>query len=224
MAGTTRRRFLQGSVAAGLSLAAPFSRARGANDDIRVAVVGIRGQGTNHINWFRKIPGVRVVAICDADRAFVDREEKKVKDRGEKVACYVDVRKLLDDKSIDAVITASPVDADELRTVDEAVRDGGGQSDAMTPGLERLAFEFCGRDPGRIAEAAAGGTLGIQQLVDTVCPPDFVRVTVSDDEADKAASATTTPLCEEARRALAAAKHVGGDMPVLVVVLMLIQE
>ena len=118
---------------------------------------------------------------------------------------------------IDSVITASPVVADDLRTVDEAVRDGGGQSDAMTPGLERLAFEFCGRDPGRIAEAAAGGTLGIQQLVDTVCPPDFVRVTVGDDEADKAASATTTPLCEEARRALAAAKHVGGDMPVLVV-------
>jgi len=108
MAGTTRRRFLQGSMAAGLSLAAPFSRARGANDDIRVAVVGIRNQGTNHINWFRKISGVRVVAICDADRAFVDREQKNFKDRGEKVACYADVRKLLEDKSIDAVITATP--------------------------------------------------------------------------------------------------------------------
>jgi len=108
MAKTTRRGFLQGSLAAGLSVAVPFSRARGANDDIRVAVVGIRSQGSNHINWFRKIPGVRVMAICDADRAFLDREAKKFAERQEKVATYVDYRKLLEDKSIDAVITATP--------------------------------------------------------------------------------------------------------------------
>ena len=71
-----RRDFVKGSVAAGVALAMPFSRVRGANDDVRVAVVGIRNQGSNHINWFRKIPGVRVVAICDADKSFLDRAEK----------------------------------------------------------------------------------------------------------------------------------------------------
>ena len=80
MKSLSRRDFVKGSVAAGLSLAMPFSRVRGANDDIRVAVVGIRNQGTNHINWFGKIPDVRVVAICDADRQFVDREKKKFKE------------------------------------------------------------------------------------------------------------------------------------------------
>jgi len=104
----TRRHFMKGSVAAGITLAMPFSRARGATDDIRVAVVGIRSQGSNHINSFRQIPGVRVVAICDADRQFLDREEKKFKDRNEKVDTYVDYRKLLEDKNIDAVITATP--------------------------------------------------------------------------------------------------------------------
>ena len=104
----TRRAFIQSSVAAGVSLAMPFSRAHGANDDVRVAVVGIRSQGSNHINWFRRIPGVRVVAICDADRQFLDREEKKFKDRNERVDTYVDYRKLLEDKNIDAVITATP--------------------------------------------------------------------------------------------------------------------
>jgi len=108
MASTTRRGFLTGSLAAGMSLAMPFSRARGANDDIRVAVVGIKNQGSNHIKWFSKIPGVRVVAICDADSAFVDREAKKFKDRNERVDTYADYRKLLDDKDIDAVITATP--------------------------------------------------------------------------------------------------------------------
>jgi hypothetical protein len=70
--------------------------------------VGIRGQGSNHINWFGKIPGVRVVAICDADRQYLDREEKKFSDRNEKVDTYVDYRKLLEDKSIDGIITATP--------------------------------------------------------------------------------------------------------------------
>jgi hypothetical protein len=104
----TRRAFMKGSMVTGLSLATPFSRVRGANDDIRVAVVGIRGQGSNHINWFREIPGVRVVAICDADKSFLVREEKKFKQRNEKVDTYVDYRRLLEDKNIDAIITATP--------------------------------------------------------------------------------------------------------------------
>jgi len=104
----TRRDFVKGSAAAGLSLAVPFSRARAANNDIRAAVVGIRGQGANHINSFRNIPGVRVVAICDADKQFLDREEQKFKGRNEKVETYIDYRKLLEDKDIDVVITATP--------------------------------------------------------------------------------------------------------------------
>ena len=108
MKSITRRDFVKGSMVAGLSLTAPFSRARGANDDVRVAVVGIRSQGSNHINWFRNIPGVRIVAICDADKQFLDREEAKFKERNEKVDTYVDYRKLLEDKNIDAVITATP--------------------------------------------------------------------------------------------------------------------
>ncbi len=106
MKRTTRRDFIKASAA--LAAAVPFSRARGANDDIRAAVVGIRSQGANHINWFRNIPGVRVVAIADADKSFLDREQKKFKQRNEKVDTYVDFRKLLEDESIDAVITATP--------------------------------------------------------------------------------------------------------------------
>jgi len=104
----TRRNFLKSSLAAGATLTIPFSRVRGANDDIRVAVVGIGSQGSNHINWFRQIPGVRVVAICDADKSFLEREEKKFTDCNEKVGTYIDYRKLLEDKSIDAIVTATP--------------------------------------------------------------------------------------------------------------------
>ncbi|GAF81229.1 unnamed protein product, partial [marine sediment metagenome] len=118
----TRRQFLKNSaIAAGTALAwptiapssvfaanAPGSRVRGANDDIRVAVVGFRGHGWTHINAYLKIPGVRVAALCDADRDILDDGIRKLKARNVKVDGYVDVRKLLEDKSIDAISTATP--------------------------------------------------------------------------------------------------------------------
>ena len=108
MRSITRRNVIKGSLAAGVSLSLPFSRVRGANDDIRVGVVGIRNQGSNHIKWFNQMKGVRVVAICDPDRSFLDREKKKFQDRHETIDTYLDYRKLLEDKSIDVVVTASP--------------------------------------------------------------------------------------------------------------------
>jgi len=105
----TRRRFMKSSLAGCVALTfAPYSRVLGANDDVRVAVVGFRSQGSHHIEWFGKIPGVRVVALCDVDQEFIDREVKKIEQRNEKVDTYIDVRKLLDDKNIDAIITATP--------------------------------------------------------------------------------------------------------------------
>jgi hypothetical protein len=83
----TRRNFLKGSVATGvgLALASPFSRVRGANDDIRVAVVGINGRGGSHIDEFRKMAGVRLAALCDVDRKVLERGAKLFADKNEKV-------------------------------------------------------------------------------------------------------------------------------------------
>ncbi len=109
MKSITRRTFTKKSLAIGAGVAlAPHSRVLGANDDLRVATVGFRGQGGLHIRLLRELPGVRVVAVCDADRSVVDRGLREAKNRNEKVDGYVDVRKLLDDKNIDAVTTATP--------------------------------------------------------------------------------------------------------------------
>ena len=51
---------------------------------------------------------MRVVAVCDADQDVLNRELDASRKRGEKVAGYTDVRKLLEDKDIDAVTTATP--------------------------------------------------------------------------------------------------------------------
>ncbi|MBI2480349.1 MAG: Gfo/Idh/MocA family oxidoreductase, partial [Planctomycetia bacterium] len=87
---------------------APHARVLGANDDIRVAVVGFRGQGGLHLRMLRELAGVRVVAVCDVDQDVLDRELKQAAGRGEKLVGYTDVRKLLEDKNIDAITTATP--------------------------------------------------------------------------------------------------------------------
>src|SRR5438552_198468 len=103
----SRRRFLQAStlaVAAGGWSARSWSQVLGANNDVRVAVVGINGQGGAHIPEYRKLPGVRVVALCDVDLQVLER---RAQDLGG-VQKYQDVRRLLENKDIDAVSIATP--------------------------------------------------------------------------------------------------------------------
>jgi len=54
------------------------------------------------------MPGVRIVALCDADAKVMAREMDKVKDYGRKIETYTDVRKLLENKNVDAIVTATP--------------------------------------------------------------------------------------------------------------------
>jgi len=108
MRGITRRDFVKGSMAAGSALVLPFSHARGANDSIRVAVVGIRGRGRGLLSEFHNSSGVRVVALCDVDGNALSREVKRFKDRNERVDAYIDYRRMLEDKTLDVVAIATP--------------------------------------------------------------------------------------------------------------------
>ena len=117
----SRRALLKGSAAAaaaGLlgatSALPPFARAKGANEDIRLAVIGIGstvkigGKGKQDIQDFLKIPGVRIVALCDVDHANLDPEVAKFKKRNQQVDAYTDLRQLLERKDIDAVSITTP--------------------------------------------------------------------------------------------------------------------
>ena len=82
----SRRSFMKTTIAAGagIVLAGPNSHVRGANNDLRFAVVGTGGQGSGHIGYFSGKEGVNVVALCDADRDHVEKRadelEKKLKE------------------------------------------------------------------------------------------------------------------------------------------------
>jgi predicted dehydrogenase len=111
MSELTRRDFIRTSMAvsAGLAVAAPTARVRGANDDIRLGIIGVGSQGGGHMGVFSKIPGVRLVAISDADRSQLERRAAGFeKDNGVKLKTYQDFRQLLEDKEIDAVTSATP--------------------------------------------------------------------------------------------------------------------
>jgi predicted dehydrogenase len=99
---------VKSSVVAGAALAVPHSKTRGANDDIRVGVAGIKGRGGGLVQEFHSISGVRVAALCDVDGKVLDDRVKKFKDRNEKVAGYSDYRRMLEDKSLDVVAIATP--------------------------------------------------------------------------------------------------------------------
>ena len=118
-----RRDFLKTSVVAGLSLAAAPAiggSVLGANDRIRVAVIGLRGRGRELINSFHQLAGenVEIVALCDVDQAVLEeRTAAYEKLSGKKVQTLGDMRKVLDDKSIDAVGFATPNHWHALGTV-----------------------------------------------------------------------------------------------------------
>ena len=69
MGAVTRRDFLKSAVAAGAVTMLPFSRVRGANDRIRVGLIGCGGRGAGaHLPGFAGLDGVVVVAVSDPDK------------------------------------------------------------------------------------------------------------------------------------------------------------
>ncbi len=105
-----RREFIQTGAAAVGTLGFNFKgRANSPNDTIRVACVGVRGQGNAHIRAYSQMQNVEIAAICDVDETVLrQRCEQIEKAKGKRPAEFTDIRKLLEDKSIDAISIATP--------------------------------------------------------------------------------------------------------------------
>jgi predicted dehydrogenase len=81
----------------------------GPNDTLRVAVCGVNGRGMDHVAGWSKQKDVRITAICDVDLNVTGRASKAIERRyGAEPAIVQDIRRLLDDKSIDAISIATP--------------------------------------------------------------------------------------------------------------------
>jgi predicted dehydrogenase len=82
----------------------------GANDRLRMAVIGIHGMGKTHLREFQALKDVEVAALCDVDsNLFSEMIKNNYTDKGLKSPkTYGDMRKLFEDKSIDAVTVVTP--------------------------------------------------------------------------------------------------------------------
>jgi predicted dehydrogenase len=106
MTDATRRTFLkQAALGTAAVLAFPPSRVLGANDRVRVGMIGVGDRGTDLLGQVRSVHNVDLVAMADIYSRRRDAAKSKVPD----IQTFDDYRRLLDMKDIDAVIVASPL-------------------------------------------------------------------------------------------------------------------
>ena len=128
----SRRGFLRSTrnVAVGLGVIGPnifLNRTKAVSGQnpsefIRIGFIGVGGQGNSNLGALIK----NAVAVCDVDRTHLRSTRERVeKANGRPCAAFSDYRKLLEDKSIDAVLIATPDHWHTLPAIDacEAGRD-----------------------------------------------------------------------------------------------------
>ncbi len=104
MIDKTSRRFFLGALTA-----ASAARVWGANDRINVAIVGLGGRGTSHLNIYSKMSEVRVVGLCDVNQAAREKAQATLlKNSGDKAKEFVDMREAFADPSVAVVSIATP--------------------------------------------------------------------------------------------------------------------
>jgi len=119
MKSINRREFIKSSVGTATSfvLLSPGSKAcpepvegsRGANDRVVIGVMGLGGRGTYLAEQFAKRPDAEIAYLCDADTRRFARARNVVEEAQHKSPKLVqDFRRIVDDRSVDALINATP--------------------------------------------------------------------------------------------------------------------
>ena len=114
----TRRSFIRHSAitvagtgilaAVPMELLAKLRKNTSSNNTINVALIGCKGMGWSNLTSMLKNPEVKCVALCDIDNTVLNQRLQDLQKINLKPVVYNDYRKLLTDKSIDAVIIATP--------------------------------------------------------------------------------------------------------------------
>ncbi|HEV8145523.1 MAG TPA: Gfo/Idh/MocA family oxidoreductase [Bryobacteraceae bacterium] len=113
MSNPTSRRFFLGA-----ATAAAATRVWGANDKINVAIIGLGGRGSNHLDIYSKLPGARVAGLCDVDQASREKAQATLaRNGGEKAKEFEDMRQAFSDGGVEAVSIATPNHWHALATI-----------------------------------------------------------------------------------------------------------
>ena len=96
-----RRQFLSGGALTALAA----QRAMGANDRVRIGLIGCGGRGLYVAGLMREAPGVEYVAAADV---YLPNAERARQWAGPNARAFQDFRRLIDQKDVDAVHIATP--------------------------------------------------------------------------------------------------------------------
>jgi predicted dehydrogenase len=106
---TNRRYFLATSMAGLVASASSKRLPASANEKVRIGVIGARGRGADLVSFFSKNDGFEIPVLCDVDsRVFSKAQNYLIKASQPVAKIESDFRKILDDKSIDAIAVATP--------------------------------------------------------------------------------------------------------------------
>ncbi|MFZ0430114.1 MAG: Gfo/Idh/MocA family oxidoreductase, partial [Acidobacteriota bacterium] len=103
----SRREFLIRSTAAGIGVAtaASWRRVMGANERIRLGVIGPGARGRQVLRFFQANPTIEVAALCD----IYDEQMRQAREQtGGTAKEFTDYRKLLEEPNLDAILIATP--------------------------------------------------------------------------------------------------------------------
>ncbi len=118
-----RRRFVATAASAAAWLAVgprASARAVGANERLRIAVAGLNGRGQSHIAGWLGQPNVEIVSVIDPDQRVLGNAIKVVQESSEgksNPTGMADVRRALEDKTLDAISIATPNHWHSLMTI-----------------------------------------------------------------------------------------------------------
>jgi predicted dehydrogenase len=99
-------KFTSASVVAATALKSASRAANGASEKLVVGVIGCGGRGLHDALLFKNAPNVEVAYICDVDQGRRNQAAKSLELGSDRVVD--DMRRILDQKSIDAVLVATP--------------------------------------------------------------------------------------------------------------------
>jgi predicted dehydrogenase len=113
----TRRTFFSFATAAAVA-ALQQKPLTAANDKVDVAIIGLGGRGQAHMNTYAKLPDANIVALCDVNQTALERGQALVERlTGKKPKGYDDMRRVFDDKDVQAVSMPVPNHWHALATI-----------------------------------------------------------------------------------------------------------
>ena len=114
MSDIDRRDFVKQTTLTGLGMlaaskvAARRRHGRSANETVRVAVIGVNGRGIVHVRNFSTLPNSEVAYVCDVDANVIAKGLDAAKGQARPPKAERDFRRIVDDKTVDAISIATP--------------------------------------------------------------------------------------------------------------------